>query len=475
MCAQDFAFHKGPFTRGNLQFFLTVALAGRCSADMSDTQVQGELELISAMYTSDELSIVQSAEGTLVSVKLRPHSGGADLQRFAECVMEIQLSPGYPEAAAQVRVHGTRGLVEEEEVRLLREVRACVLDNVGEPCLFAALEAGVALLTEMNVGGTCSICRDELFEPSEDEPDSGPRQVYLAPNCFHSFHVGCLSNWRFAYTPPASKGEAAEGAPSRASAARASARAADASLADLQAKALACNSSVEALTERLLVLRSVDPPAPAVALRKLEEEIAGSSAECARLESRATKAKERCAELAAVAETAAADEQLALQQARDEEPLPCPVCRTLIPAQSLTAGGISRIEPKCELPRRPDQPSKRTDHALGALASSTPTSAPPTSQPALQRTPQPLPPPPPPPETRKALDGQSYTKAEFYTYFGGYAEWDAAAVASAVRDTLPVPPSPSWAGERASKDRDDKERAPNGQAQHGRGHRRGRS
>ena len=449
--------------------------------------MQEELELISAMYTSDELSIVQSAEGTLVSVKLRPHSGGADLQRFAECVMEIKLPPGYPEAAAQVGVHGTRGLVEEEEVRLLREVRACVLENVGEPCLFAALEAGVALLTEMNVGGTCSICRDELFEASEDEPDGGPRQVYLAPNCFHSFHVECLSRWRFAYTPPASKGEVAEGAPSRASAARASARAADASLADLRAKALACRSSVEALTERLLVLRSADPPAPAVALRKLEEEIAGSSAECAHLESRATKAKERCAALAAFAETAAADEQLALQQARDEEPLPCPVCRTLIPAQSLTAGGISRIEPKCELPRRPDQTSKKTDHALGAIASSAPaSSAPPTSQPALQRAPPPLPPPPPPLETRKALDGQSYTKAEFYTYFGGYAEWDAAAVASAVSDTLPVPPSPSPAGERASKDRgggnmrsndgsSGKERAPNGQAQHGRGHRRGRS
>lgn len=465
-------------------------------------RVQEELELISAMYTSDELSIVQSAEGTLVSVKLRPHSGGADLQRFAECVMEIKLPPGYPEAAAQVGVHGTRGLVEEEEVRLLREVRACVLENVGEPCLFAALEAGVALLTEMNVGGTCSICRDELFEASEDEPDGGPRQVYLAPNCFHSFHVECLSRWRFAYTPPASKGEVAEGAPSRASAARASARAADASLADLRAKALACRSSVEALTERLLVLRSVDPPAPAVALRKLEEEIAGSSAECARLDTRATKANEKCAELAAVAETAAADEQLALQQARDEEPLPCPVCRTLIPAPSLTAGGISRIEPKCELPRRPEQPSKRTGHALRAPATfpadllqalrqaPAASSAPPTSQPVLLSAPPPFPPPPPPPETRKALDGQSYTKAEFYTYFGGYAEWNAAAVASAVSDTLPVPPSPSKAGERAgeraAKDRgggnmrsnygsSGEERAPNVQAQYGRGHRRGRS
>ena len=102
---------------------------------MSDTQVQGELELISAMYTSDELSIVQSAEGTLVSVKLRPHSGGADLQRFAECVMEIQLSPGYPEAAAQVRVHGTRGLVEEEEVRGLEEKF-----DQGETAFLAAAE-----------------------------------------------------------------------------------------------------------------------------------------------------------------------------------------------------------------------------------------------------------------------------------------------------------------------------------------------
>ena len=40
--------------------------------------------------------------------------------------------------------------------------------------------------------------------------------------------------------------------------------------------------------------------------------------------------------------------------------------------------------------------------------------------------PPPAPPKPVAPEKRTAADGKSYTKADFFTFFAGYAEWDAA-------------------------------------------------
>jgi len=39
-------------------------------------------------------------------------------------------------------------------------------------------------------------------------------------------------------------------------------------------------------------------------------------------------------------------------------------------------------------------------------------------------------PPPAPPDMRTAPDGQRYTKADFFAYFAGYTEWDAAAASS---------------------------------------------
>ena len=58
-------------------------------------------------------------------------------------------------------------------------------------------------------------------------------------------------------------------------------------------------------------------------------------------------------------------------------------------------------------------------------------------------------PPPPPtgePEMRTAPDGLRYTKAEFFAFFAGYAEWDAAV------DKLP-PPAPVGAGASVETER----------------------
>ena len=235
-----------------------------------------ELELISAMYGSegDDLTVAEKSDSsTVISVCLRPRSGGDELQRYCEATVEILLLATYPESAAVVRLPRTRGLIDEEEARLLGEAKATAADSVPEPCLFAVLEATVSLLTELNAGGACPICREELFGPPEDDPGGSPRSVFLSP-CFHSYHVECLGHWWHAFEKPAAKGGAdGSDAPlmSGSSVARAAARAAEAAVADLQAKLVTSEESVQTLTDRLALLQAMTDPPPAPALVRSEK------------------------------------------------------------------------------------------------------------------------------------------------------------------------------------------------------------
>lgn len=238
--------------------------------DEEPAPLAAELELIRAMYGEEESELrIETCDdkSTIVAVRLRPHSGGEVLQRHVESTIEVTLPCSYPEQAASVRLQRARGLVDDEEARLLKHVRACAVESASEPCLYAVLEAAAALLTEINAGGVCPICRDELFEPSEVGGKSP--QVFLS-SCYHSFHVECLSCWRFSYSKPTPKGEAGEGLNTAVAVARANSKAAEAAASDLQAKAGNAQANVEAISERLALLRAMeDPPAPPASIRKV--------------------------------------------------------------------------------------------------------------------------------------------------------------------------------------------------------------
>ena len=155
--------------------------------------VEAELELLRAMYAEpDELSV----DGASVAVVLRPHTGGEEVQRFVEAELCLSLSAPYPTAAAGVTLRRVRGLLDDEERRLLRVVRARAADEAGECCAYSLVTCALDELTEMNIGGDCAICRDELFG------DSGDGGVFLS-KCYHSFHAKCLERWWSAYEPPA--------------------------------------------------------------------------------------------------------------------------------------------------------------------------------------------------------------------------------------------------------------------------------
>jgi len=233
--------------------------------DPDNDGLAAELELLQAMYTveEDELCITGGAPGsTEVAIRLRPQTGGERAQRFMEVVLQLRCGDGYPsKSAPTIRLQRARGLVEDEEAQLLRGVHARAAElqgelppylrlcpcpcpappplpepNLplrptpfaptlsfapapsriptltpsaepcpGEPCLFSLVEAALELLTELNCGGECPICREPLFDGGADG-----RSVFLS-HCFHSCHASCLGHWWSSYEPPVAKPAAAGG------------------------------------------------------------------------------------------------------------------------------------------------------------------------------------------------------------------------------------------------------------------------
>ena len=150
--------------------------------------MEDELELLGAMFSSDEDELVverPTGGGATISVRLRPSSGGEQRRRLMEATLALELSQAYPESAAVCRLSRSRGMVGDEEAALLAALTALAAEaaSSGEPCVYALVEAAIEKLTELNAGGDCPICRDDLF-PRGTAP---PPPTYVSA-CFHSFH-----------------------------------------------------------------------------------------------------------------------------------------------------------------------------------------------------------------------------------------------------------------------------------------------
>ncbi len=320
---------------------------------MADGELEMELELIRSMYGADEdeLTVSLVPDGvSVVSVRLSPQTGGEAAQRFMAATLSLTIPPSYPEDPPSAEIVRARGLVDEEERELSSSLHARAAESAGDCCLIALLQEAVELLTDLNSGGACPVCREPLFEPPGGASDGScgrrsPHGVYLS-GCYHSFHKACLGQWWHSYTeayaPPAS-----DAGPSRRDAARAEARAAEASASELRLKEDACGVAVEACAERLRCLRAQDdPPAPPAAIATAEDALSRASDEHARMGSRVAKAEALYQKQAAASREADAAQQVEAAAV----PLPCPVCRAPIPTSALLADGVRREPPPPEPP-----------------------------------------------------------------------------------------------------------------------------
>ena len=220
-----------------------------------DEEKASELELLRAMYSGeDELEIMEEESGAVqLAIRLLPHSGGGAAQRYMVATLAFSLTPLYPESTPHVSLVRVRGLVDEEEAALLAGVRAHAATLAGQCCVYELQELALELLTELNGGGDCPVCRDALFG-QEAGTDTA---TYVTP-CYHTFHSECIGQWWHTYTPTkSSDGKQL----SRADAAAAAARAGAAECSQLREKMDACVCRREALREEIAFLGTLEPPA----------------------------------------------------------------------------------------------------------------------------------------------------------------------------------------------------------------------
>ncbi|KAL3931218.1 MAG: hypothetical protein SGPRY_001214 [Prymnesium sp.] len=304
------------------------------SASSSSEAREHELQLLSAMYALDEqLTISQPSHHHLhLAIRMLPRAGAA-AQRYMEATLNLHLPPEYPDQPPAISLTHTKGLVDEEERSLLAHVRSLSLELVGECCAYELLEAGLSALTEMNCGGDCPICREELFPTPTSTPPT-----YISP-CFHTFHNECIGQWWHAYTPNASSVQARM--PSRAEAAAAALRAGVAELRQLEEKRNNCNGRYDVLSAQLSRTRALDPPAPQQEIRRQQEELLECESEVQRLNVRLERAETKSAALRCEAEALSRAEE----DAASAEPLPCPSCRCLIPVSHLQQAGVTKLVP----------------------------------------------------------------------------------------------------------------------------------
>jgi len=145
----------------------------------------GELELLAAVWSEDELVVEASDISTRITVGLAPMTAGDEEQQFLWCELQLRVGPSYPSEPPELALGSSRGLSDAGRASLLAELSRQREELLGEPALFALLEAGRTALTNLNIaGGECPICLGDLS-------DVDTQQVLRMP-CYHIFHRQCL-------------------------------------------------------------------------------------------------------------------------------------------------------------------------------------------------------------------------------------------------------------------------------------------
>jgi hypothetical protein len=154
-------------------------------ASCINEDVASELELLAAMWSADELVVETSDTSTMITVGLAPMTAGDEQTQFLRCELQLRAGPSYPSEPPELALGSSRGLSDAGRASLLAELSRQREELIGEPALFALLEAGRTALTNLNTaGGECPICLGDLS-------DVDIQQVLRMP-CYHLFHRQCV-------------------------------------------------------------------------------------------------------------------------------------------------------------------------------------------------------------------------------------------------------------------------------------------
>jgi hypothetical protein len=157
--------------------------------------LQDELEVLSSIYINEEMKIVQTADGAVITCKIDPPDVA-----FVSATLTVNLPQGYPETSPPVfQIPSSYGIGEEERRDILQCLRVVVDQQVGEPVIFQLIETTKECLERINLRAECQICRCMLRENPPNRilvtlstPCSAP---VVKTVCGHNYHSACLARW----------------------------------------------------------------------------------------------------------------------------------------------------------------------------------------------------------------------------------------------------------------------------------------
>eukprot|EP00931_Biecheleriopsis_adriatica_P099342 TRINITY_DN7379_c0_g1_i1.p1 TRINITY_DN7379_c0_g1~~TRINITY_DN7379_c0_g1_i1.p1 ORF type:complete len:384 (+),score=64.00 TRINITY_DN7379_c0_g1_i1:71-1153(+) len=151
-------------------------------------ELDDEIELLTAMYSEDELTVERIGAGAKISAKLLPFTAGNTHMQLSCCELHAHIGEAYPQVAPCIELGSSRGLSDAAHSLILARLQASAEEYIGQPMISMLLESGRDLLTEVNgCDSECSICLTAIQEDIS-------MQVVRLP-CFHAFHRSCLIDY----------------------------------------------------------------------------------------------------------------------------------------------------------------------------------------------------------------------------------------------------------------------------------------
>mmetsp|Transcript_83207 Transcript_83207/g.146997 ORF Transcript_83207/g.146997 Transcript_83207/m.146997 type:complete len:337 (-) Transcript_83207:167-1177(-) len=177
-----------------------------CAMADDNDGLEDELELLSAMWSENELKIKRSPAEDASAVKasltarLMPLTAGDQGLQHLWCEVHLEVPPDYPEEALLIALGASRGLSDQSRCSMLQYLQKISHQLLGGPALHGILEAASEELTKLNStpSGDCAICLASLSETPvlegklqlQDMQDATAARVCTP--CFHVFHYTCL-------------------------------------------------------------------------------------------------------------------------------------------------------------------------------------------------------------------------------------------------------------------------------------------
>ena len=142
------------------------------------SRADDELEALSAIY-GDDLVVLDRASPRF-TLRVEPSLGSGGERAWVSCILSVDLPEKYPDEPPTLALTSPVGLSAAQVTELTGVLRAAVIENAGEPCVYAVAECVREWLSARNEQPTDGSAFDDMVrrQRQRDVPPPPPSAVF---------------------------------------------------------------------------------------------------------------------------------------------------------------------------------------------------------------------------------------------------------------------------------------------------------